>query len=270
MRMFLIFILLSSTNLFSEEDEIIFNEPEESNVFFRDTNFKNENIKKAHFFFNFETTLLMYKNDNAYIGNFAKVEATDNMAYIGPSLGIGFRFPLISSFSTSSHLSVYQFINRDHQVDKASEEIPVIISEQENSNTLTGAEFAQRFFLRFEVTERSYFEPFFQIGLGYAQARSKYEHYYYDYLKSEYYSSIIKEELLTQNIALGFNIIHLNGIFMIFKIQKNVLTIGERESKVSQFALTANLGTPSTTSSTAKVNENRDEYSATLGFGYIF
>ncbi len=252
-----------------EKEEKLFVDSGEENIFFREKDFISPNFKKSHFFMNLETSLLMYKSDNFFDGKQAQVRPTDSLPLIGPSLGLGYRFKL-GSFSTSSQVNFFHYVNRDHFTDKASEEIPINISEQENDNSITGAEFAQRFYMTFQISERNYIEPFVQVGVGYAISESKYEHFYYDYIDSEYYYSSVTEQLITQNLAVGFNIMNQNGLFFIFKVQKNILTIGERESEISTFPYQANLGVPTTVKSTVDINTNRDEYSVTLGGGYVF
>ncbi len=285
MMKYLLFFFILPITLFAQEDdleatqeekyalekeEILFEEPEESNIFFREKTFISPNAKKSHFFMNLETSLLMYKSDVSYTGIKASVKATDSLPLIGPSLGFGYRFRW-GNVSTSGQVNLFRYTNRDHFSGKASEEIPVMISEQENDNTITGLEYAQRFYMTFQLSERNLIEPFIQVGLGYAISESKFEHYYYDYENSEYYLATVDEQLLTQNLAIGFNIMNRNGLYFIFKVQKNVLTIGERDTQIAEFAFQGGLGSPSTTAdTTVDVNQNRDEFSVTLGAGYVF
>jgi hypothetical protein len=241
------------------------------NIFLKDYENKNNKIHKSHFFFTLDSTLLMYKSNINYTGQKSKIKSKDSLPYIGPQFGIGYRFKISEHFSTSSRASVNFLLHRRHDIELASEEIVIPINETEEDNRMYGANIEQVFTYRFKVGNSYYLEPFISVGAGYAYSRNKVEHKYNDFINSEFFRTVVTEEIFFQNFGLGFNILSENGLYMYFRTYKNALTVGRIKEKGSQklFSSSSN-----TTSSPIDVNipveENRDEFSMALGLGYVF
>lgn len=261
MKLLYFICLFSFSNLsFSQDDEELF--------LFKDFSQENSKVDISHFVFNLDTTMMIYRSNSNYIGNKASVSSSDNVAYIGPKISLGYRFNLFSGISTTSRVSAFYLQQRQRDVEFAREDIELIINQTEEDNKMLGAEISQDLLYRFEISENYYFEPFIQTAIGYAVSRNEFKHTFNDFINTEYYDSKIKENILFQNLSLGFNIFSRNGLLFYFKASKNVFTIGEVSEEGKRKEISSTVET--NFEEKKDVKETRDEYSLSVGFGYIF
>ncbi|MCB9095892.1 MAG: hypothetical protein H6621_12560 [Halobacteriovoraceae bacterium] len=243
-------------------------------IIMKDTDVLEEKIYKKHWYFTLDTTLIMYNNPLSYTGSKNTFKSKEHLPYIGPTLAIGYAFPLSSSFWTSTQISGFFYQNKEREIERAKEEYPLSIRDSIVDNKMYGLFISQTFTIRMKMGSY-FFEPFAQIGIGYALANNKLKYTYDDLVNMEEYYVRVDEELAFQNVALGFNILSKNGIYLFTKIQKNLITIGKYEKYGSEraygdstFLGTANPIVPVNESD--NFTKNRDEFSASLGFGYIY
>ncbi len=233
-----------------------------------------------HFSFHSDVSIQTYKSENEMTGfKKASVAKDDSVTYLGPTLGFSYRFFLNHRISTVSRVDGFYYFSKKRDLFQFSEDYPEDVLKKEDSNTMYGAKFSQSLVYRIPVGRKIYFEPYIIGSLGFSLVRNSIDYDYDEILNTEGFVSKTKESLINTGLGVGFNIMSKNGLFVYMQGVKNFLSITNSKKSTTTYpwssGTAANPPNPSTTAvSTPETDTNtdssRDEFSASLGFGYVF
>jgi hypothetical protein len=230
---------------------------------------KEPKLKTSHWIFYLHVDAIQLRPLTQYQMVHKQINSRKEL-YIGGGPGIARRFVIAFPLSTVTEVNTILWTKNDVEAQKPNKQDinTYEVMRSESSDQFYGIQISQS--LNFAIeTKYMLIEPFVQFGVGVARLQNKLSYKWDTNITSEYesYNSEVNENLVTQSLAGGIQFIAMNGFITYFKFQKNIFTIGTRETKTTK----VDVGTSEVrTSSKVAVNQNQDEYSYGLGFGYVF
>ncbi|MDH4468582.1 MAG: hypothetical protein QE271_11025 [Bacteriovoracaceae bacterium] len=230
---------------------------------------KQPKIKSSHWIFYIHADALQLRPLTQYQMVHKEINSRNEVLF-GGGPGFARRFMLAFPLSTITEINAYYW---GHDVTEAQKpntqdlkDYEVLRSEQKD--IIYGIQISQSINFAFE-TKYLLIEPFIQFGVGLGRTKYSLKYRWDTNTPSEYesYQSTISENLVTQSLAAGIQFIAMNGFISYLKVQKNVFTVGTRETSISRIDVGS---TEVSTSNTEKLNQNQDEYSYGVAFGYVF
>lgn len=243
------------------------------------TKFTNK-MDSNHFSFHSDFSIQTYKSENEMSGFMkANIKKEDSVTYMGPSLGFSYRFFLNHRISTSTRADGFYYFSKKRDLFQFSEDYPEDVLKNENFHTMYGVKASQSLIYRIPVGRTVYFEPYVIGSIGFSLVRNTIDYDYDEILNTEGFVSKTKESLVNTGVGIGFNIMSKNGLFVYAQGVKNFLAISSSKKSTTTYPWSS--GTASnppdreaTAVSTPEADTNtessRDEFSASLGFGYVF
>ncbi len=237
---------------------------------FMDFDQKEPKIKSSHWIFYLHADAIKLKPLTQYQMSRKEIVARDEI-YFGGGPGIARRWSLGFPLSTITEINGYFWNNSEIEAQKptAQDLSDYEVMRSEVSDQIYGFQISQSLNLNIE-TKWFIFGPFVQMGIGMARAKNKLKYRWDTNINTEYeyYSTEINEDIVTQSLSAGIELIGYNGFISYAKVQKNVFTVGTRKTETERIDVgpTAEVKT----SANEKINSNQDELSFGVGFGYIF
>jgi len=243
------------------------------------TKYSNK-MDHSHFSFHSDVSIQTYKSENEMSG-FEKSSVTkdDNVTYFGPTLGFSYRFFLNHRISTSSRADGFYYFSNKRDLFQFSEDYPEDVLRNESFNSMYGVKLSQSLIYRIPVGRTVYFEPYVIGSIGFSLVRNSIDYDYDEILNTEGFVSKTKESLINTGVGLGFNIMSKNGLFVYAQGVKNFLSISSSKKSTTTYPWTSGTASNppdpsanavSTPESDTNTESSRDEFSASLGFGYVF
>lgn len=193
-------------------------------------------------------------------------------------LDFGRQTYLGNRFSLLTRLEAYYGNERNRTEGIASEDVPLSIKNNVELAQLYGADLSLGLTRTYIITGQNiifgtdyklYFEPFFEVTAGYGKGLYTIDYEYNDLTSvEEYYSSQVKDDILTTKVSIGFNLISTSNFFLVYRLGYGQTNALKRDIK---YEYQADGDASSTTGSSSKngVRYNSSVFH-TLGGGYRF
>lgn len=251
-------MLLSSVQIFASDAFL-----------FDDFNELEPNVNQSHWIFFLNAEAIKLRPIPIFTLQHKELAARDSI-FIGGGPSLAYKWLLGGNITTSSELMLYLIQNEDGETKHPTDESikDYVVSEYTERDQLYGGRISQSLGYAIE-TSWLVFEPFVQAYAGYGKTYSKVTYFWDTQTDSEYenYDSRINETMYSVGLAAGMHFIARNGFQSYLKIIKNTFSYIQRETEVST---QSGANAPTRSYKKESIHENVDEYSLSLGFGYIF
>jgi hypothetical protein len=224
-------------------------------------------VNRSHFFMTVGPEMLKYKTSHSFEGSYQRYFPEDSRTYLGANLGVGYRLKISGGFNTATTLSANYLAKKDRKIRKAAKNYPHPVLDSVENHLVYGAHIAQSLEYKFNPSGMLAIAPFVQIGIGAGKSDSSIDYYYDDTINKEFYRVNIEEDLIFQTVSVGFYLMSINGLMSVFRVQKNAITIGTRDSS-GLYKLAS--GSDTKVSNSEKIDGNRDDWSVSVTMGGVF
>lgn len=267
MRPLILFIILGCISFTSAGWA---NEPQNEEDFldFGTTNF---DFEKSYWLVDFAGQYIKSKSENflPYNGTYKEMNNELDTENYGPSLSLGRNFYLGGGFSFS--LKAAGFYNLRVAESKANPKVDQDIASVKKKSEMSGYEGVVSINYRFK-TSLAWLEPFIEFGVGRSLAKNTYK-YNFDGIigdgsDRELYDITVQEEMMTNRLGIGLNIISARGLASYLKFSALNTTVEEvgikGEIKEASGSLTA------VKSKESGLSQTNQALVVSLGMSYFF